>query len=148
MLISFWSPFHFCSARQSGRLITGRLSSARCNLRQQSLRPVQDTANSSPMSWIDNTHFSKFFCALLRIGRPSRLAWLQNPMPANWWLNDKHGSWTLSIMGGGSAPVLDDLPDLSSNEWGVRNPGSARPVTVSRHGTYLAGICFRNEKSP
>ncbi|WP_241975054.1 DUF4087 domain-containing protein [Paraburkholderia sp. BL17N1] len=31
--------------------------------------------------------------------RQNRCGWLQNPTPANWWLDDKDGIWTLSVMG-------------------------------------------------
>lgn len=55
--------------------------------------------------------------------RENRCGWLQNPTPANWWLDDKDGSWTLSVMGERPVPGFDDLPDMTSGEWVVTNAG-------------------------
>ncbi|WP_105507794.1 DUF4087 domain-containing protein [Paraburkholderia sp. BL21I4N1] len=55
--------------------------------------------------------------------RENRCGWLQNPTPANWWLDDKDGSWTLSVMGDRPVPGLDDLPDMTSGDWVVTNAG-------------------------
>lgn len=55
--------------------------------------------------------------------RGSRCGWLQNPTPANWWLDDKDGSWTLSVMGDSPVPGFDDLPDMTSGDWVVTNAG-------------------------
>jgi hypothetical protein len=55
--------------------------------------------------------------------RENRCGWLQNPTPANWWLDDKDGSWTLSVMGGRPVPGFDDLPDMTSGDWVVTNAG-------------------------
>lgn len=55
--------------------------------------------------------------------REKRCGWLQNPTPANWWLDDKDGSWTLSVMGERPVPGFDNLPDMSSGDWVVTNAG-------------------------
>ncbi|WP_082991665.1 DUF4087 domain-containing protein [Paraburkholderia tropica] len=55
--------------------------------------------------------------------RENRCGWLQNPTPANWWLDDKDGTWTLSSMGDSPVPGFDDLPDMHSHEWVVTNAG-------------------------
>ncbi|HVW51931.1 MAG TPA: DUF4087 domain-containing protein [Trinickia sp.] len=55
--------------------------------------------------------------------REKRCGWLQNPTPANWWLDDKDGSWTLSVMGERPVPGFDNLPDLTSRDWVVINAG-------------------------
>jgi Protein of unknown function (DUF4087) len=46
-----------------------------------------------------------------------RCGWLHNPTPANWWLDDRHDSWTLSAQGGFMAAGFDDLPDMRARGW-------------------------------
>jgi hypothetical protein len=55
--------------------------------------------------------------------RENRCGWLENPTPANWWLDDKDRSWTFSVMGERPVPGFDDLPDMTSDEWVVTNVG-------------------------
>ncbi len=43
-----------------------------------------------------------------------RCGWLDNPTPANWWLIDRQGSWTLGEQGGYQAPGIDNMPDMST----------------------------------
>ena len=52
-----------------------------------------------------------------------RCGWLINPTPANWWLRDRAGEWTLGEQGGYQAPGLDDLPDMSARGW-IKTNGS------------------------
>jgi len=54
-----------------------------------------------------------------------RCGWLENPTPANWWLNDREGSWTISAQGGYSVSdkSMDNLPKLNDNEY-VRTNGN------------------------
>ena len=40
----------------------------------------------------------------------TRCGWLENPTPANFWLTDADGSWTLSTQGGYQAEGFFDLP--------------------------------------
>ena len=40
----------------------------------------------------------------------TRCGWLVNPTPANWWLIDADGEWTLGIQGGYQAPGFFDAP--------------------------------------
>ncbi|HYJ52041.1 MAG TPA: DUF4087 domain-containing protein [Allosphingosinicella sp.] len=47
----------------------------------------------------------------------TRCGWLQNPTPANWWLFDRDGEWTLGIQGGYQAPGMDNIPDMSTAGW-------------------------------
>ena len=47
----------------------------------------------------------------------TRCGWLQNPTPANWWLVDRDGEWTLGVQGGYQAPGMDEMPDMSSAGW-------------------------------
>ncbi|WAL85030.1 DUF4087 domain-containing protein [Pandoraea sp. XJJ-1] len=56
--------------------------------------------------------------------RENRCGWLQNPTPGNWWLDDKDGSWTLSVMGEPPVPGFDEIPDMSTKGWVVTNAGS------------------------
>ncbi|MGL4241585.1 MAG: DUF4087 domain-containing protein [Beijerinckiaceae bacterium] len=68
--------------------------------------------------------------AILALGLASpahaalRCGWLSNPTPANWWLQDKDGEWTLSIQGRGGVPGFDDIPDMSTRGWVVTNGSS------------------------
>ena len=36
--------------------------------------------------------------------------WMENPTPANWWLTDKTGEWTIGVQGGHQAD--GNLPDF------------------------------------
>jgi len=47
----------------------------------------------------------------------TRCGWLQNPTPANWWLVDNAGRWTISLQGGVQAAGLDKIPDLSRSQY-------------------------------
>ena len=45
--------------------------------------------------------------------RPSRrCGWVDNPTPANWWLVDRDGEWTIGVQGGYQAD--GDMPDFGS----------------------------------
>ena len=46
-----------------------------------------------------------------------RCGWLQNPTPANWWLIDRDGEWTIGEQGGYQAPGMDDTPDMTTRGW-------------------------------
>lgn len=50
----------------------------------------------------------------------TRCGWVSNPTPANWWLADKDGEWTISVQGGYQAE--GDLPDFGK-KWVVTNAG-------------------------
>jgi len=49
--------------------------------------------------------------------------WLHNPTPANWWLTDRAGQWTLSSQGGRQAPGWEEIGGTNSGEW-VETNGS------------------------
>jgi hypothetical protein len=51
----------------------------------------------------------------------TRCGWLENPTPANYWLNDKDGSWIISVQGGHSARGADSISLTKDNEWVVTN---------------------------
>lgn len=54
----------------------------------------------------------------------TRCGWLQNPTPANWWLDDADGSWTIMSQGGGEGPPgMDLIPDISEGDY-VRTNGN------------------------
>ena len=40
----------------------------------------------------------------------TRCGWLVNPTPANWWLIDAQGEWTIGEQGGYQAPGFDEAP--------------------------------------
>lgn len=52
----------------------------------------------------------------------TRCGWVANPTPANWWLTDKDGEWTIGVQGGYQASGAD-LPDFGK-QWVVTNSGS------------------------
>ena len=52
-----------------------------------------------------------------------RCGWLDNPTPANWWLTDAAGQWTIGTQGGHQAPGLNSLPDMRAKGW-VETNGS------------------------
>ncbi|MDW5313230.1 DUF4087 domain-containing protein [Rhizobium sp. PL01] len=48
----------------------------------------------------------------------TRCGWLQNPTPANWWLDDADGSWTIMTQGGGEGPPgMELIPDISERDY-------------------------------
>lgn len=48
--------------------------------------------------------------ALKAQAEETRCGWYENPTPANHWLIDADGEWTLSVQGGQNAPGFIDLP--------------------------------------
>ena len=46
----------------------------------------------------------------------TRCGWLVNPSPANWWLIDADGEWTIGEQGGYQAPGLGDAPWTGTRE--------------------------------
>ena len=46
-----------------------------------------------------------------------RCGWLQNPTPANYWLLDRDGEWTLGAQGGYQAEGMDNMPDMTTRGW-------------------------------
>jgi len=56
------------------------------------------------------------------VAAETRCGWIANPTPANWWLNDRVGEWTISVQGGYEAKGVD-LPDFSAHDWVVTNAG-------------------------
>ena len=51
----------------------------------------------------------------------TRCGWFSNPTPANAWLDDKDGQWTIGVQGGRQAD--GDWPDFKPGEW-VRTNGN------------------------
>ena len=51
----------------------------------------------------------------------TRCGWLVNPTPANWWLNDRDGEWTLGVQGDYQAPGMDEMPDMTTRGWAETN---------------------------
>jgi hypothetical protein len=51
----------------------------------------------------------------------TRCGWFSNPTPANAWLDDREGEWTISVQGGHQAE--GDWPTFKPRQW-VRTNGS------------------------
>ncbi|MGL5510639.1 MAG: DUF4087 domain-containing protein [Microcoleaceae cyanobacterium] len=47
----------------------------------------------------------------------TRCGWLANPTPANWFLKDRDGTWTLSAQGGYQTTGMENIPDISGPEY-------------------------------
>lgn len=50
-----------------------------------------------------------------------RCGWLHNPTPGNWWLIDGEGEWILAVQGGKQVEGMDDIPDMTANDWRTTN---------------------------
>ena len=53
----------------------------------------------------------------------TRCGILSNPTPANWWLTDADGEWTIGYQGGYQAEGLDTLPEALFEDGWVRVNG-------------------------
>jgi hypothetical protein len=47
--------------------------------------------------------------------------WIENPTPANWWLDDRNGQWIISVQGDYEAEGIDKLPDFGEKNWVATN---------------------------
>jgi hypothetical protein len=48
----------------------------------------------------------------------TRCGWLKNPTPANWWLDDSKGTWTITTQGLGYEPDgIENIPDVSEGDF-------------------------------
>ena len=70
-----------------------------------------------------------------KAGFERRCGWVDNPTPANWWLIDRDGTWTIGVQGGYQAE--GDLPDF----------GSAWVETNGHHGYGCACMAVRVDRS-
>ncbi|MDN7487788.1 DUF4087 domain-containing protein [Burkholderia sp. AU45274] len=73
--------------------------------------------------WMLGAAFTVAAATQVSAAPEKRCGWLENPSPANWWLNDKDGTWTLLTMGNEPVPGLDKMPDMSTKGWVVTNAG-------------------------
>ena len=48
---------------------------------------------------------------------------LVNPTPANWWLNDRDGEWTIGVQGGYQAEGMENMPESLFEKGWVRTNG-------------------------
>jgi hypothetical protein len=46
----------------------------------------------------------------------TRCGWLDNPTPANWYLTDADGVWTLGVQGGYQAPGWENVSEFT-DDW-------------------------------
>lgn len=51
----------------------------------------------------------------------NRCGWIENPTPANWWLTDRDGSWTIMVQGGYEAEGMDMIGDISAGDYVATN---------------------------
>jgi Protein of unknown function (DUF4087) len=52
-----------------------------------------------------------------------RCGWLDNPTPANWWLTDRDGEWTIMTQGGRYPDGMEEnMGDMAARGW-VRTNG-------------------------
>lgn len=54
----------------------------------------------------------------------TRCGWFSNPSPANMWLADRDGEWTIAIQGGYQLENDWDWPEYKESEWIHTNAGS------------------------
>jgi Protein of unknown function (DUF4087) len=87
------------------------------------------------------TRLMLFFCGLLAVAyvlldagtQPAitlaagsletRCGWFSNPTPANIWLYDRDGEWTIGAQGGYQVPNDWDWPAFKPGQWVVTNAG-------------------------
>lgn len=52
------------------------------------------------------------------MAREKRCGVLVNPTPANWWLTDRDGEWTIGVQGGYQAEGMETMPEsLFAKGW-------------------------------
>jgi hypothetical protein len=54
----------------------------------------------------------------------TRCGWFSNPTPANIWLNDKDGEWTIGVQGGYQVEGDWDWPEFKPGQWVITNAAS------------------------
>lgn len=93
----------------------------------------------------------------------TRCGWIDNPTPGNFFLRDREGEWTLAEQGQYEARGMDNMPDLSGNEF-VETSGphgyacaclsvqvdraSKRVVEIARVTPKLLKVCLGDPKLP
>jgi hypothetical protein len=53
----------------------------------------------------------------------NRCGILTNPTPANWWLTDRDGEWTIGVQGGYQAEGMENMPESLFGRGWVRTNG-------------------------
>ena len=56
-------------------------------------------------------------------GAERRCGWLSNPTPANYWLSDRDGEWTIMVQGGYQAEGWEEMSDMTARGW-IRTNGN------------------------
>ena len=51
----------------------------------------------------------------------NRCGWIENPTPANWWLVDRDGRWTIMTQGGEETPGMEHIGDISAGDYRATN---------------------------
>jgi len=57
------------------------------------------------------------------MAREKRCGVLVNPTPANWWLTDRDGEWTIGVQGGYQAEGMENMPEALFDKGWVRTNG-------------------------
>lgn len=58
------------------------------------------------------------------LGAENRCGILTNPTPANWWLTDRDGEWTIGAQGGYQAEGIENIPEEFFEDGWVSANGS------------------------
>ena len=75
--------------------------------RQRRRRPLHERRGAEAAGRLEERMFIAALVAALLAAAPAperRCGWLQNPTPANYWLIDRDGEWTIGAQGGYQAP--------------------------------------------
>ena len=68
------------------------------------------------LHWFIPIISSLSFFVLPATATEMRCGWLRNPTPANWYLTDKDGTWTIGTQGGEQATGLETIPNADDKE--------------------------------
>lgn len=78
---------------------------------------VVSLVSSAGLFWFDSGKVSANTETVVNVDElrhETRCGWVANPTPANWWLNDSQGEWTISVQGGYQAEGTDNIPDFGT----------------------------------
>jgi hypothetical protein len=120
---------------------------------RQALRPIQPARWG--MVFLSGVVFSLSMFALptsaQNVSKPEdRCGWFTNPTPANAWLIDRDGQWTISVQGGHQAEGY--WPEFPAKQWVRTNAGSygygcaCVKVLVDRETKYVKQIVSSKTK--
>jgi len=86
--------------------------------------PNIDAQGESPVKTAVLAAALSLALAFPALAAETRCGWIQNPTPANWWLDDAENTWTIMTQGSGEEPEgMDLIPDISEHDY-VRTNGN------------------------